>query len=527
MYRVHARFPVARTMAGIVFITLLASLNAACDGSGSNNSVSNVETEPMEEVEVESVFTEHGCEIAIPQGFTAQDVRCGTLTAPLNRDEPGGDTVNIEFGVILARQSGVNEDPFVYVPGGPGDESLSTFFAFDALDLLKSVNETRDLVYFDPRGTGISTPSLACPERREQANAAYFTPGGAQEDQLARLEGMQLCLERVMDAGTVISGYHSAAIAADLSEGLRALGYTQVNLWGTSYGGRIAQTLMRDFPELVRSAILDASTMSDIRETDAANFQLSINRVFAQCADSESCAANYPDLENQFYSVIEQLNAEPAEAAITFEGAERIVYVSGDRFLGGIANALNANSLLPLIPIAIANTAAGDYTLLRAIAPDLLSAFDSIAWGHYASVVCAEVAPYWSEAERQASNASVNPLISAALDPISHGVDVDQCEFWQVDPRPAIAGESILSDIPSLILQGEYDVSVPQSYSERASENLANSQYVLFPGFGHVVLPQAFDAEGSSCAQQLLAEFLATPNSLVDTSCLEELTQPF
>lgn len=104
MHRAYARFPAASTVAGNLFIALLALLNAACDGPGSHNAVSTVEIEPVEEVEVESVFTDHECEIAIPVGFTDEDVRCGTLTAPLNRDQPGGETVTVEFGVILARQ---------------------------------------------------------------------------------------------------------------------------------------------------------------------------------------------------------------------------------------------------------------------------------------------------------------------------------------------------------------------------------------------------------------------------------------
>ncbi|MEM6581807.1 MAG: alpha/beta hydrolase, partial [Pseudomonadota bacterium] len=278
----------------------------------------------------------------------------------------------------------------------------------------------------------------------------------------------------------------------------------------------------RDYPEMTRSVILDAPAMPEIRTTEASNFQLSLNRLVEECAAAPICSDLYPDLETKFYTAVDNLNMDPAAVDIQFEGSTETVFVSGDRFVLGLQNAFNSNSLLPLIPIAIDNVAAGDLAIVQAVAPDLLTAFESISWGHFASVDCAENNPFWSEAQRMQSNANVNPLISAALDPVSHGVDVGQCEFWDVQERPSIAGEAVLSDIPALILHGDYDVAIPLSYSEKAAENLSNSQLVVFPGFGHVVLGQDFNVDGTSCGQRILAQFLDDPMATVDTSCLAE-----
>lgn len=478
--------------------------------------------------EILAVFSEHPCTIPIPQGFTEQDVRCGTLEVPREREQPSTDTVLVEFGVILARQQDTSlDDPFVYIPGGPGDQSLDSFFAFDALDLLKNINQTRDLVYFDPRGTGISSPSLSCPERLANANAAFFQPGGAAQDRDALLAGMRACYERLVESGIALSGYSSVSIAADLADGLRALGYSQVNLWGTSYGGRIAQVMMRDYPEMVRSVVLDASTMPDIRLSESARFQRSVDRLFENCAASPTCNDAFPDLETKFYGIVDNLNAQPVEVTVNFEGQNRDLFVSGDRLLAGFRNALNSNGLIPLIPLAITTISDGDFAIVNAIAPSLISSFDTIAWGHFASVECSENAPYFSDSDQQADNAGVNPLIVAALDPIGESVDIGQCEFWDVESRPAIASEPIISDIPALILQGEYDTAVPTAYAERANQNLSSSQYVLFPGFGHVVLPQDFNEEGTSCGQQIVSQFLMDPEAQLDRSCIDSLAPPF
>lgn len=472
-------------------------------------------------------FMEHPCEAEIPAGFTDDDVRCGSLTALQDRDDPDGPTLTVEFAVVLARQSPGNPDPFVYVPGGPGSEAIDAFFALDANDLLKTVNESRDLVYFDPRGTGRSTPDMRCPERLERANAAYFEPGGAVEDGAARLDGMRDCYDRLTAAGIDLDDFNSQSISADLAEGLQALGYERANFWAESYGGRLIQSLMRDSPELVRSVILDAPIMPDIRATKALNFQQSLDALLADCAASPTCDAAYPDLEDQFYSVVESLNETPAVVNVEFRGDEVTVYVSGDRFVAGLQNALNVAGLIPLIPASIRSTFEGDLGIVQTVAPGLLSAFDSIAWGHGASVDCSENAPFWTEAERNEDNADVDPLIVAALAPINEGVDVVQCDFWNVEPQPAIEGEPLVSDIPALILRGEYDTAVPASYTERAAENLANGQYVIFPGFGHVVLGQEFNPEGTTCGQRLLAQFLEAPTTALDTSCLAELDPPF
>lgn len=504
----------------IATIVLAVATLAACSDS-SDNFVETPATAPA------STFEEHPCEVDIPEGFSADDVRCGTLTAARDRDDPESETLTVEFGVVLARQPDALPDPFVWIPGGPGGQALGPFFAFDALGLLKQVNRTRDIVYFDPRGTGISTPDLFCPERLSRGNEALLQPGGGPEDGAARVAGMRECYDRLIAAGRNLSGFSSASIAADLVEGLRALGYEQANFWGTSYGGRVVQTVMRDYPEMVRSVILDAPYMPEVRTTWSSDFQRALDRLVRECAAAPGCNAANPDLESQFYAAVDRLNLTPAEVEVQFDGATQTIFVSGDRFMQGLANTFNNTALLQVIPAAISSVANGNFAIIQALAPDLLSSFDTVAWGHYASVECAENLPYWSEAQRMQSNANVNPVITAALDPVNYVVDVATCEFWAVEERPAIAAEAVISDLPTMILQGDYDVAIPVSNAEKAAQNLSNSQLVIFPGFGHVIIGSAFDADGTFCSQQLLAQFLADPFATLDTTCVDEIPPLF
>lgn len=97
-----------------------------------------------------------------------------------------------------------------------------------------------------------------------------------------------------------MSHFHSAAIAADFAAVLEALGYETYNIWGYSYGGRVAQVLMRDFPDRVRSAVLDAPSMPERYPAEPAMMQASLDLLFERCGASEACAEANPDLEETF-----------------------------------------------------------------------------------------------------------------------------------------------------------------------------------------------------------------------------------
>ncbi|HJK97732.1 MAG TPA: alpha/beta fold hydrolase [Polyangiaceae bacterium LLY-WYZ-14_1] len=474
-------------------------------------------------------FVEHDCTVTVPEGFTTDDLRCGTLTALQDRDgDPDGPRVEVEVAVVLARQAPGEPDPLVQVPGGPGVPLIDVFLPTDPVDLLAQVNQTRDLVYIDPRGTGRSGPDVQCAERQAEIDAAFVAPGGAAEDRAARIAGMMDCRERLTEAGIGLSDIHGGTIAADFVEVLDALGYDSYNLWGYSYGGRVAQDILRIAGDRVRSVILDAPSMPGRFPAESAMLEASLDLLFARCAASERCSEDHPDLEATFYALVEDLNETPAQVPVTLGGVSQTAFISGDRFIQGIQGAMNSNTILASIPQAITDTAAGNLGLLTLTIPRLLGGSGVVSTGHEASVLCAEVSPFWTRGDWEAETASVEPALVAALGPISYDVDVGQCDFWEVAPRPAEeATEPVSSDVPALLLHGEYDSSVPPSNSELALDTLSNAQRVLFPGYGHVVIGQNPDPAGESCEQQLLAAFLEDPGAPLDTTCVESLSDPF
>src|SRR5690606_12963773 len=122
----------------------------------------------------------------------------------------------------------------------------------------------RDLIVFDQRGMGLSQPSLDCPE----VAAAVYTLLGQVQPPEVRREAAEAahttCYQRLTGAGIHLTQYNSAETAADINDLRLALGYDQVNLYGVSYGSRLALTAMRDYPHAVRSATLDSTVPLEV-----------------------------------------------------------------------------------------------------------------------------------------------------------------------------------------------------------------------------------------------------------------------
>jgi len=480
---------------------------------------------------VEPSFEEHACAISPPDGLTLDDFRCGTLTTVFDRDTPDARTVSIEAAVLRARNGDTDAPPLLFFGGGPGVYNLDSYLPAQAAGALAPINEVRDVVFFDPRGLGQSRPSLACPELGETLTEAYMRAQSSADDaENGWLAGYRACHERLVADGVDLSQHHSAAIVEDAAELMEALGYESYHVYGISYGGRLVQVMLRDRPEAVVSAILDSTTLVEesFGTQWSANLDRSLQEMFDECATAPSCADANPELEQTFYDVIEALNDTPLSLDVETSDGPVTLLVTGDRFANGIANSLYVADLIPLLPVAISVTATGSDLIVQQFGAALLPSVATLDYGHYASVLCAEEIVFDSEGSLDEAEQGVPQPIVDAWGAVNGPLFLDLCEFWEVEPRPSIEREPVESDIPALVLSGQFDPATPPSYGERAAANLSNSQYLLFPGVGHGVLRSVTREDDSPrCAQQVVVDFLADPASPVDGSCAAALPSPF
>ncbi|MCA9904902.1 MAG: alpha/beta fold hydrolase, partial [Anaerolineae bacterium] len=179
------------------------------------------------------------CWMDLPDGLVeGDDVDCGLLFVPEDRTDPDSATIELAVAILYASEDDVQPDPIIYLAGGPGGNAVDELEAWVDIPYIQD----RDLILLDQRGTGYSFPSLNCPEIEESEDDAT-----------------QACRDRLVADGVNLQAYNSAENAADVADLRVALGYDEWNLYGISYGTRLAQTIVRDYPQGIRSVILDSA----------------------------------------------------------------------------------------------------------------------------------------------------------------------------------------------------------------------------------------------------------------------------
>jgi pimeloyl-ACP methyl ester carboxylesterase len=360
------------------------------------------------------------------------------------------------------------------------------------------------LILFDQRGTGYSQPRLDCPERASVTGHLLAVGLTATESLQVILDAFRRCRDRLAGQGIDLTAYHSAASAADLNDLRLALGYEKLNLYAVSYGTRLALTIMRDYPEAVRSAVLDSvyPLQVNLYTALAPNSNRAFDVFFDRCLADPACNASYPDLRNVFYRLVDQLNANPVFLNLYAGGAEQSVRVDGGLLIDVLFVGLYNPAVTRSMPQMIYDVLRGDYDILR---QRLELYFDaSGALGMQMSVQCSEEMPFNAPEEAYALAQGL-PQQIAAFYPASVQPLFATCREWPVAPPDPRENLPVLSDLPALILAGGHDPITPPEWGRVAAQDLSHVYYHEFPGHGHWV------TRSSRCALSMALAFWNDP----------------
>ncbi len=448
------------------------------------------------------------------------NVECGHLTVPEVRNDPNSRHIKLAVATFFSAAAPTpTPDPVVYLSGGPGSGALvyATAFANGWSGFLAN----RDFIILDQRGTGYSQPALNCPESAQLA-LAILGMDISQGEKVARELATALgCRERLVGEGVDPAGYTSAATATDLDELRQALGYEQWNLFGISYGTRVALTAMRDYPAGIRSAILDSTYPPQVNlfTEMPGNMNRSFTRLFGNCAINPTCNANYPNLETVFYDTVDQLNRDPVVVWPThpYTGQPIRVHVDGVELMSLLFRLSYDSTAIPRLPEMIYTTYNGNTALLQEMEQRRLSrmGLTNFSHGTYFSVECSEEISF-STPEALTSALNAYPHLRPFFEGIPENTQAifDFCDAWGVHEPDPIENQPVVSDIPTLILAGEYDPITPPTWGQRAAETLSTSYFYEFPETGHAVITRG------ECPQRIIRSFLDNPMTAPDASCI-------
>jgi pimeloyl-ACP methyl ester carboxylesterase len=457
-------------------------------------------------------FEPAACPVKIPADAT---VACGYLVVPEDRSQPGGREIRLAVAILESHSAEPAPDPVVYLEGGPGGSALEGLTYW----LDSPILDGRDLILFEQRGTHYSEPWLDCPELRETYVESWEL-GLDEEKEIAReVEAAHACRDRLLAEGVDLAAYNSAASAADLEDLRRALGYSEWNLYGISYGTRLALTAMRDHPQGIRSVILDSvyPPALDGYVQLAPYTARVIGKLLADCTADPVCNAAYPQLETDLYQLIEQLNEQPVEVTVhRSDTGERLdLQVDGDYMVAELFMAFYDSSLIPFLPLLIDQVRQGNHSVLLPLTEYTLDTYLSGSDGMNNSVQCYEEAPFNPPEAIAAAAEAVPPLLNV----FTLSATLQICELWGAGTAGPIEDEPVYSDIPTLVLAGEYDPITPPAAGRLAAETLSNSFYYEFPGLGHGVTLD-------SCPLTITLAFLDDPTAEPEITCLDSMRGP-
>jgi pimeloyl-ACP methyl ester carboxylesterase len=442
----------------------------------------------------------------------AGPARCGTLRVWEDREARSGRRIGIHFIVVPATGGAPAKEAVAYFSGGPGQ--AATEDAGEVSRLLAAVRDTRDLLLMDARGTGRSNPlpcDISNPGDLQSYLVEFFTA-----------QGVARCA-RALGPRADVTQYASAPAADDLEELRAALGYDRLDLYGVSYGSRAALVYLRRHPEHVRALLFHGAVTTDMRYplTVAPDAQLAIDGVFADCARDAACHAAFPDPAADLRQSLRRLEAGPAAATVVspITGEVTTVRLSRDRYTEALrAMSYDAGSSA-LIPAVVHAAAAGDFG--PAAEQELGWRFaltDGSSRGVYLAVTCPEDVAFidTAEAARLARGTYLGTWRVT-----------DQkaaCAAWPHRAADRSFLEPVRSDLPLLVLNGQWDPATSPHHAERLLRGFPNGRLVLIPSAGHGT-GGLIGVE--PCYGSIVVAFIRTADArAVDASCMAAVHRP-
>ena len=442
------------------------------------------------------------CELEHPLRLSVLAAECGVMQVPENPRQPDGRQIALHVARVPAISRRKQPDPLFVLAGGPG-AAAGAFYASVAGAFARILRE-RDIVLVDQRGTGGSN-ALECPESEELS--------GRQSD--AEIQARTRACLALLAPRADVAFYTTSLAVRDLEQVRAALGYERINLYGSSYGTRVAQHYLRHFPARTRSVILDGVVPVSLPmgPSAAIDAEGALERILRRCAQDSACRERFGDPASDYHAVRAALRVStvPISVRDPATGDDRSFEFGADH-LASVLRLLSYTSeyaaLLPLVLHAAASQE--DYAPLAAQYLMVERAYaQTIAAGMHNSVVCAEDVPLFAAYAVDRARIASTYLGTRQLDGL-----VSVCRVW---PRGEVDEDlhaPLTSAVPALLLSGSDDPVTPPAFAHEAASSFTHHLEVVLEGFGHGQLT-------APCVDRVMTQFVARGSvEALDVSCV-------
>jgi pimeloyl-ACP methyl ester carboxylesterase len=392
------------------------------------------------------------------------------------------------FVTVIGKEEPGNPDPIFHVPGGPGASSEAYAPILGSTYVPLALELDRQIFFVDQRGTGQSIPFLTCDDPKKPRD----------------------CVDEWKSAGLDTKAFTTAFAADDIADVAAAFGATKVNLWGASYGSRLALETVRRHPDIIRSLIIESVDSADTPLEKITGVRGALGRISARCKSDPACSKLTSDLAADVDRVALQLSSRP----LTTSSGKMDATVFADT-TQQLMEASIGRSTVPLFVNAVSrgDVATVDAVLLSLSTEPALTGKFSV--GMQLLTNCSDIAPFGASKRLSTLEPPVDELFDRSSFAAMSDLADETCDPW----KPGTASvDLVTSDKPTLIVAGSDDSNTPVENATRVAAKLSASSVVEFPGYGHFPLHRG----GNPCAAQIFVAFVQQPLQSVDQSCVTE-----
>lgn len=446
------------------------------------------------------------CTLKAPLSVLNVAAYCTRFEVPEDPADPSGRRIELAVAWVPTENSAGPEDPVFMLAGGPGQSALESYPGIHGA--FREIRKTRHVILVDQRGTGESN-RLVC---RDAEGDSAVLDAAAAEDPATWRDFAERCRDELAPRAD-LRLYTTTEAIADLDAVREAIGVQQINLLGVSYGTRVAQQYMRRYPERTRRVVLDSVVPNTLAlgGEHARNLEDALALHFAQCGEVAACRERLGSPRQNLDTLLAELREQPRPVRYRdpLSGEE----VERDLTVGHVAAVARMYSYAPtlaaLLPLSLHEAAQGRAGPLMAQAEMITSSMsEQIMHGMQLSVICAEDLPRMRPDPADGARLLGDMMLRVLQ---------AQCEVWPTGTAPADFAEPVRSDVPTLLLSGEFDPVTPPRYGDEVAAGLSNARHLVLRGQGHSLA-------GAGCMPRILGDFFGgTAPDALDVDCLDTL----
>lgn len=429
-----------------------------------------------------------------------ESLRCQVVEVPSDYAKPQGAKIGIHVTLAPAFRENAAKDPLFVLAGGPGQAGSDVISVLNSA--FRRARATRDIVLIDQRGTGRSG-KLDCESRPEQETMS--------EEQL--YQEVAACIAKLNKPW---ADYSTANAARDIEAVRKALGYGKINVFGASYGTRLAQAYGRMYPDSVRTLVLDGvAAPEQVIPAGGKDGQAALDLLFQQCAENAPCAKAYPNLRAEFTALVQRLAGDKLVLDIINPRTAQPgkVHMTTSRFLRTVHSVLYSPVDSRRLPFLLHSAFQGRWEpfIARSNVAQDFAAEGDISFVMNLAVTCAEDYPRLTP--ELASEDAKGSFLTQSM--VERGRSF--CKLVNVPAAPAV--EPTRLAMPVLMMSGALDPVTPPRRAESAGKHMARAQHLVVRNAGHGIAMLG-------CTPRLLREFLDKPEVPVQAACLKEIPTP-